>query len=49
MEKLTKSEEHYRDLMHDIIEINKTYTVVQGIGDVIKDGYGDMAFKSDQT
>ena len=48
MEKLTKSEEHYRDLMHDIIEINKTYTVVQGIGDVIKDGYGDMAFKSDQ-
>ena len=48
MEKLTKSEEHYRDLIHDIIEINKTYTVVQGIGDVIKGGYGDMAFKSDQ-
>jgi hypothetical protein len=48
MKKLTKSEEHYRDLMHDIIETNKTYTVVQGIGDVIKAGYGDMGFKSDQ-
>ena len=48
MEKLTKSEEHYRDLMHDIIETNKIYTVVQGIGDVIKGGYGDMGFKSDQ-
>ena len=33
MEKLTKSEEFHRDLMHDIIETNKTYTVVQGIGD----------------
>ena len=48
MEKLTKSEEFHRDLMHDIIETNKTYTVVQGIGDVIKGGYGDMGFKSDQ-
>jgi hypothetical protein len=35
MEKLTKREEFHRDLMHDIIETNKTYTVVQGIGDVI--------------
>ena len=48
MEKLTKSEEFHRDLMHDIIETNQRYTVVQGIGDVIKGGYGDMGFKSDQ-
>ena len=34
--------------MHDIIETNQRYTVVQGIGDVIKGGYGDMGFKSDQ-
>lgn len=47
MEKLTKSEEFHRDLMHDIIETNKTYTVVQGIGDVVQGSYG-MGFKSDQ-
>lgn len=48
MGKLTKSEEHYRDLMHDIIETNQMYTVVQGIGDVVSGVYGDMVFKSDQ-
>jgi hypothetical protein len=49
MEKLTKSEEFHRDLMHDIIETNKMYTVVQGIGDVVLgSAYGDMGFKSDQ-
>lgn len=47
MEKLTKSEEFHRDLMHDIIETNKMYTVVQGIGDVVQGSYG-MGFKSDQ-
>ena len=45
---MTKSEEHYRDLMYEIIETNQSYTVVQGIGDVVKGGYGDMGFKPDQ-
>lgn len=44
----TKSEEHYRDLMYDIIDTNQSYTVVQGIGDVVKGVYGDMGFKPDQ-
>jgi len=45
---MTKSEEHYRDLMYDIIETNQRYTVVQGIGDVVSGVYGDMGFKPDQ-
>lgn len=45
---MTKSEEHYRDLMYDIIETNQSYTVVQGIGDVVSGVYGDMGFKPDQ-
>lgn len=45
---MTKSEEHYRDLMYDIIETNQSHTVVQGIGDVVSGVYGDMGFKPDQ-
>ena len=45
---MDKNQEHYRDMMYDIIETNKIYTVVQGIGDVVSGGYGDMGFKSDQ-
>jgi len=30
---MDKNQEHYRDMMYDIIETNKIYTVVQGIGD----------------
>ena len=45
---MTKSEEHYRDLMYDIIETNQSYTVVQGIGDVVSGEYGAMWFKPDQ-
>jgi hypothetical protein len=45
---MTKRDEHYRDLMYDIIETNQSYTVVQGIGDVVSGVYGDMGFKPDQ-
>jgi|LauGreDrversion4_2_1035121.scaffolds.fasta_scaffold04918_5 hypothetical protein len=44
---MKKNQENYRDLMYDIIETNKIYTVVQGIGDVVSGEYG-MGFKSDQ-
>lgn len=32
---MDKNQEHYRDLMYDIIETNSRYVVVEGIGDVV--------------
>lgn len=42
------TDNRYRDMMHDIIETHTSYTVVQGIGDVVRGAYGDMGFKEGQ-